>query len=253
MVSSQNKFSAFSNKVLTAPALWHSRTRKIRCDGAKPICLHCSRRSTTNPDDSTLCTYDSAPKRRGPDKNPGSRQRISAHESTHGGKVRRRRRRDTGPTDKLIPMAAQGPSDPAMSPGDGMEPLPRVPHAEGHAVGVPYGLEPLAQVPSAGPSISREVRIAEVYRAAPQQPVAAPVDKLPSISTAHDVSLRDITHPPHGLHRAATMSEPQYGHSQVRLCDFWNIIPSRQMLTMDSTSICLIGPCSDIANTALRA
>lgn len=191
------------------------RTRKIRCDGAKPICLHCSRRSTTNPDDSTLCTYDSAPKRRGPDKNPGSRQRISAHESAHGGKVRRRRRRDTGPTDKLIPMAAQGPSDPAMSPGDGMEPLPRVPHAEGHAVGVPYGLEPLAQVPSAGPSISREVRIAEVYRAAPQQPVAAPVDKLPSTSTAHDVSLRDITHPPHGLHRAATMSEPQYGHSQV--------------------------------------
>ncbi|KIP08090.1 hypothetical protein PHLGIDRAFT_29730 [Phlebiopsis gigantea 11061_1 CR5-6] len=94
------------------------RTRKIRCDGAKPICLHCSRRSTTNPDDSTLCTYDSAPKRRGPDKNPGSRQRISAHESTHGGKVRRRRRRDTGTTDKLIPMAAQGPSDPSPTPRD---------------------------------------------------------------------------------------------------------------------------------------
>ena len=47
-----------------------SRSRKIRCDGAKPKCQKCSRRSSE-------CDYDPAPKRRGPDKKPGARQRTS--------------------------------------------------------------------------------------------------------------------------------------------------------------------------------
>ncbi|KAH9924621.1 uncharacterized protein BXZ73DRAFT_50427 [Epithele typhae] len=51
------------------------RSRKIRCDGGKPVCFNCHRR------DSSLekCSYDSAPKRRGQDKVPGSRTR-SAHD-----------------------------------------------------------------------------------------------------------------------------------------------------------------------------
>ncbi|KAJ7603558.1 hypothetical protein DFH06DRAFT_911689, partial [Mycena polygramma] len=45
------------------------RTRKIRCDGVKPTCHNCSKcRSGTE-----LCNYDSAPRRRGPDKLPGAR------------------------------------------------------------------------------------------------------------------------------------------------------------------------------------
>ncbi|KAF8527466.1 hypothetical protein BU17DRAFT_81636 [Hysterangium stoloniferum] len=46
------------------------RMRKIRCDGGKPKCQKCARRSNE-------CDYDAAPKRRGPDKKPGARQRIS--------------------------------------------------------------------------------------------------------------------------------------------------------------------------------
>jgi hypothetical protein len=45
-----------------------SRARKIRCDSIRPICNNCVRRSNT-------CVYDAAPKRRGPDKRPGTRQR----------------------------------------------------------------------------------------------------------------------------------------------------------------------------------
>ncbi|GLB44949.1 putative GAL4-like Zn(II)2Cys6 (or C6 zinc) binuclear cluster DNA-binding domain [Lyophyllum shimeji] len=44
------------------------RSRKIRCDSTRPVCHNCVRRSN-------VCEYDSVPKRRGPDKNPGTRQR----------------------------------------------------------------------------------------------------------------------------------------------------------------------------------
>ncbi|KAF8153666.1 hypothetical protein BJ912DRAFT_1014320, partial [Pholiota molesta] len=44
------------------------RSRKIRCDSTRPVCNNCVRRS--NP-----CEYDAVPKRRGPDKRPGTRQR----------------------------------------------------------------------------------------------------------------------------------------------------------------------------------
>ncbi|KAF8073616.1 hypothetical protein FPV67DRAFT_1478620 [Lyophyllum atratum] len=69
------------------------RGRKIRCDGAKPVCHNCSRRTAGNNE----CDYDPTPKRRGPDKTPGARQRVArdGNEETDGGPVRRRRRRDT--------------------------------------------------------------------------------------------------------------------------------------------------------------
>ncbi|KAJ7137570.1 hypothetical protein C8R43DRAFT_1072243 [Mycena crocata] len=44
------------------------RTRKIRCDSTRPNCSNCARREDP-------CEYDPAPKRRGPDKKPGTRQR----------------------------------------------------------------------------------------------------------------------------------------------------------------------------------
>ncbi|KAF7985587.1 hypothetical protein HWV62_3877 [Athelia sp. TMB] len=70
------------------------RTRKIRCDGAKPACHNCSRRTTSS---GGPCSYDAAPKRRGPDKTPGARQRtareISLERREEEGAARRRRRR----------------------------------------------------------------------------------------------------------------------------------------------------------------
>ncbi|KAI0349873.1 hypothetical protein OH77DRAFT_1577289 [Trametes cingulata] len=46
------------------------RTRKMRCDGAKPECHNCAgrRKKTLGP-----CAYDDAPRRRGKDRTPGSR------------------------------------------------------------------------------------------------------------------------------------------------------------------------------------
>lgn len=41
-----------------------SRARKIKCDGARPVCATCVRRK------STKCVYDEVPKRRGPDRRP---------------------------------------------------------------------------------------------------------------------------------------------------------------------------------------
>lgn len=51
-----------------------SRNRKVRCDGAKPVCFNCRRRDPTI----VVCNYDQAPKRRGQDKVPGTRIRSSA-------------------------------------------------------------------------------------------------------------------------------------------------------------------------------
>jgi len=68
-----------------------SRTRKIRCDGAKPVCHNCGRR--TNGDNE--CNYDPIPKRRGPDKTPGARQRMARdvrNEVDSSSSTRRRRR-----------------------------------------------------------------------------------------------------------------------------------------------------------------
>ncbi|CAA7261414.1 unnamed protein product [Cyclocybe aegerita] len=67
------------------------RTRKIRCDGAKPVCHNCGRRSNGNNE----CDYDPVPKRRGPDKIPGARQRMARdlmNEIDNGLPQRRRRR-----------------------------------------------------------------------------------------------------------------------------------------------------------------
>ncbi|KAI0368375.1 hypothetical protein BV20DRAFT_1084510 [Pilatotrama ljubarskyi] len=44
------------------------RARKIRCDSTRPFCHNCVRRNNE-------CEYDAVPKRRGPDKRPGTRQR----------------------------------------------------------------------------------------------------------------------------------------------------------------------------------
>ncbi|KAF7288605.1 Zn(2)-C6 fungal-type domain-containing protein [Mycena indigotica] len=44
------------------------RGRKIKCDSLRPSCSNCIRRHTP-------CIYDAAPKRRGPDKRPGTRKR----------------------------------------------------------------------------------------------------------------------------------------------------------------------------------
>lgn len=64
-----------------------SRGRKIRCDGAKPKCYHCSRRGGN-----IECTYDTIPKRRGPDRTQRLRTSGTRKEADGGPPPRRRRR-----------------------------------------------------------------------------------------------------------------------------------------------------------------
>ncbi|RPD56159.1 hypothetical protein L227DRAFT_508824 [Lentinus tigrinus ALCF2SS1-6] len=48
------------------------RIRKTRCDGAKPVCFNCRKR----PPEVGECSYEVQPKRRGQDKQPGTRVRA---------------------------------------------------------------------------------------------------------------------------------------------------------------------------------
>ena len=82
-------------------AVFFSRTRKIRCDGAKPVCHNCGRRATGGNE----CNYDPVPKRRGPDKTPGARQRMArdAKSDVESGPRRRRRTRGGSASDIKVP------------------------------------------------------------------------------------------------------------------------------------------------------
>ncbi|KAF8665363.1 hypothetical protein AX16_000382 [Volvariella volvacea WC 439] len=64
------------------------RSRKIRCDSTRPACHNCLRRS--NP-----CEYDAVPKRRGPDKHPGTRKRTCKKRPPDGSEPTQKRRRLT--------------------------------------------------------------------------------------------------------------------------------------------------------------
>lgn len=188
-----------------------SRTRKIRCDGAKPICHNCSRRLATGTDDLSPCTYDTTPKRRGPDKIPGSRQRLPPQETSEGGRVRRRRRRDTGPSDNPVPMTAHGHDPivaefgqvPGHDPSDtqaGTSAALQSTHVESHPQ-------------EAGESSAAGPRASEFYRA--PQHRAALVESLSPTPPGHAPSLRGVSHPSNTLQRIVTASEPRFSHPPV--------------------------------------
>ena len=100
----------------------YSRNRKIRCDGAKPTCHNCNRR----PETPVVCTYDATPKRRGPDRIPGARQR-----SAGGSGERPPRRRRRGPPDGAG-QAFASPQSPAQSPVDVKSVPPYSPTAQSY-------------------------------------------------------------------------------------------------------------------------
>ncbi|KAI0272685.1 hypothetical protein BC834DRAFT_930033 [Gloeopeniophorella convolvens] len=79
------------------------RGRKIRCDGAKPACFNCSQRAGNEE-----CSYDAAPKRRGPDRIQGARTRTARPKEGDGEAPKRRRRRPTTNDQDAITQAAGG-------------------------------------------------------------------------------------------------------------------------------------------------
>ncbi|KAG6836141.1 hypothetical protein H0H93_010974 [Arthromyces matolae] len=86
------------------------RARKIRCDGAKPVCYNCSKRVNGGSE----CNYDAIPKRRGPDKTPGARQRAAKdakdiYSISEVGPARRGRRPDTASRSTTSPESQPSP------------------------------------------------------------------------------------------------------------------------------------------------
>ncbi|KAJ6556266.1 hypothetical protein B0H19DRAFT_1152298 [Mycena capillaripes] len=76
------------------------RSRKIRCDSTRPHCANCSRRADQ-------CEYDPAPKRRGPDKKPGTRQRRCKKPAES------REEEDDDPAHKPLAKLEPAPSGPS--------------------------------------------------------------------------------------------------------------------------------------------
>lgn len=75
-----------------------SRARKIRCDSTRPTCHNCTRRGNE-------CEYDAVPKRRGPDKRPGTRQRSCKKrpsEADASGAVAKKKRKTEGNGDGSV-------------------------------------------------------------------------------------------------------------------------------------------------------
>lgn len=74
-----------------------SRSRKIRCDSTRPGCNNCLRRSNE-------CEYDLVPKRRGPDKRPGTRQRSCKKRPADGSTPPRSKRKRTSSDDQTTEL-----------------------------------------------------------------------------------------------------------------------------------------------------
>ncbi|KAF9778621.1 hypothetical protein BJ322DRAFT_1014096 [Thelephora terrestris] len=70
------------------------RSRKTRCDGARPACKNCVNRASGDP-----CLYDEMPNRRGPDKDPGARQRAKILGLPSEPRRRRRNTSESGATN----------------------------------------------------------------------------------------------------------------------------------------------------------
>ena len=109
----------------TSPSSSNSRSRKIRCDGAKPTCHNCTRRASD-------CKYDAVPRRRGPDKKPGARQRTvkkkDSDDPSTGNKAdpKKKRRKSDGSLDKpdgdTLKLGDRSPT--SAGPSAGVRPAP---------------------------------------------------------------------------------------------------------------------------------
>lgn len=149
-----------------------SRGRKIRCDGAKPMCFHCCQRGA-----SELCSYDPLPKRRGPDRVQGARTRGPKPKEGDG--ERRRRRRRPPPT---VDQEATPPQEAGSSYGIERPSATTSPSAlDTHGDPVPD----VRQQSTAAPNRSLEVNVFQGLGSGVGLSSVAPRDRTPT---------RDLTH-----------------------------------------------------------
>ena len=79
-----------------------SRSRKIKCDGTRPVCATCIKRK------SPKCQYDDGPKRRGPDRHPRARPHQNSGPSSSSTRARRSQKRSSNDVAaSVIPSTSQ--------------------------------------------------------------------------------------------------------------------------------------------------
>ncbi|EAU90780.2 hypothetical protein CC1G_09257 [Coprinopsis cinerea okayama7 len=97
------------------------RARKIRCDSTRPVCNNCVRRSNQ-------CEYDAVPKRRGPDKRPGTRQRSCKKRPADGSIPPPAKKKKTNPASDPANTVVQSRIKPENLPDQLRSPIaPRHP------------------------------------------------------------------------------------------------------------------------------
>lgn len=106
---------------LSSTLSFSSRVRKIRCDGAKPVCFHCCQRGGNE-----QCSYDTLPKRRGPDRVQGARTRGTRPKEGDGVPPRRRRRRTATVDQDTAPPEAGSSDGTKRPPVTGNAPAPDI-------------------------------------------------------------------------------------------------------------------------------
>ncbi|KZT22191.1 hypothetical protein NEOLEDRAFT_672912 [Neolentinus lepideus HHB14362 ss-1] len=104
------------------------RGRKIRCDSTRPMCHNCVKRGNE-------CEYDPVPKRRGPDKHPGTRQRSCKKRPAEEGGPKKKRKVEGTPETSVKESAGERRSPPLKM--EHTNPLLHVPSPTGLELPVP--------------------------------------------------------------------------------------------------------------------
>ena len=117
--------------VLFLSSCLSSRARKIRCDSTRPSCNNCVRRQNE-------CQYDAVPKRRGPDKRPGTRQRSCKKRPADGSMPPVKKKQRKGPASAQHQQQHQGSAASASSATAG--PTSAGPTGDVHSPGSGAGL-----------------------------------------------------------------------------------------------------------------
>ncbi|KAI9067109.1 hypothetical protein FKP32DRAFT_1588923 [Trametes sanguinea] len=93
-----------NDRIRVYVACHECRARKIRCDGAKPVCFQCQKRPT----ESGACTYDAAPNRKGHDRRRKAQPQTAQTSAFNASKRRRTAAGDINPPPR--PSSDESPS-----------------------------------------------------------------------------------------------------------------------------------------------
>ncbi|KAI0334961.1 hypothetical protein GY45DRAFT_1317409 [Cubamyces sp. BRFM 1775] len=124
-----------NDRIRVYVACHECRARKVRCDGAKPVCFQCQKR----PSESGACTYDTAPNRKG---NTG--RRVGTSDGAPRASQSKRRR-------TITQAVVSSPADDSDPPTSSSDTEPNAPGSGSQSTG-PVNPELGDNAPGAGPS-----------------------------------------------------------------------------------------------------